>query len=121
MTRILVVEDDADTRALLIRRLRTAGHGVTACKNAEDALAALTGEPFDALVVDVKLPGMDGYEMVRRARADGLSDAPVVIATITDTDDLPGDVAVAAWLAKPFTRRDIEGALEALSLPAVGG
>lgn len=107
-TRILVVEDDADTSALMARWLRTLGHTVEIRPSAELALAAVAREPYDLLMVDVWLPGMTGYEFVRRVRREGLSTARIAITSITDRGELPRGLAVDAWLSKPFSRTDLQ-------------
>lgn len=106
--RILVVEDDADTSALMARWLRLFGHAVDSRPSAESALAAVAGETYDLLLVDVWLPGMTGYEFVRRVRRDALSTARIAITSITDRSELPRGLAVDAWLSKPFSRNELE-------------
>jgi DNA-binding NtrC family response regulator len=68
MQPILVVEDEAPQRDALIRFLSRAGFAVTGVANAEGALAELSKQPFTALITDLRLPGMDGVELLRRAR-----------------------------------------------------
>ena len=106
--RILVVEDDADTSALLARWLRMLGHAVESRPSAELALAAVADETYDLLLVDVWLPGMTGYEFVRRVRQEGLSTARIAITSITDRGELPRELAVDAWLSKPFSRTELQ-------------
>ena len=113
-SKILIVEDDIDTRALLHDWVVRLGHQADACADGEEALAALADECYDALLVDVLLPGIDGYELIRRVRQEGLSDAPVAITSITERR-IPEDVAVQAWLGKPFSRRDLTATLAALA------
>jgi CheY-like chemotaxis protein len=66
--RILLVEDDDDNRELLAEFLRLEGHAVEPVCDAEEALVAAAGAPFDALVADVGLPRMDGLELARELR-----------------------------------------------------
>jgi CheY-like chemotaxis protein len=67
--RVLVVDDEADARELLAEGLGQCGAKVTAASSAREALEALAGEKFDALVSDIGMPGEDGYELIRRVRA----------------------------------------------------
>jgi len=112
MAHVLIVEDDADTRRLLERRLARAGHAVESAPTGEHALECLAAASFDLLVLDVELPGIDGVEVARRARAR-TADVPVVACTIADPDDLPADFAPDGWVTKPFASSDLVAAVEA--------
>ena len=112
MARVLVVEDDPDTMALFERWLGADGHDVTGASTGVEGLSALVGPAFDLLLVDIRLPDMSGYQLVQRARAEGLSQARVAVATVTDADDAPRDLPLDAWLPKPFTRAELQAALE---------
>ncbi len=67
--RVLVVDDVEDTRDLVVLVLERAGAETAAAASALDALSMLQGRPFDVLVSDIGLPGIDGYELLRRVRA----------------------------------------------------
>ena len=69
--RVLVVDDDADARALIKRLLEGCHAVVTIAASADEALQFLEGGPYDALVSDVGMPGEDGYSLIRRVRALG--------------------------------------------------
>jgi PAS domain S-box-containing protein len=71
--RVLVVDDDADARVLLQAFLRDSGGSVTTAASVEEAMAALTQDPFDVLLSDIGMPGEDGFDLIRRVR--GLADA----------------------------------------------
>jgi CheY-like chemotaxis protein len=66
---VLVVEDDDDVRDTLAELLETMGHAVVAVRDAPAALEAAIREPFDLALIDIGLPGIDGYELARRLRA----------------------------------------------------
>ena len=66
--RLLVVDDEATVRELLSAALRFAGFEVTSAATAGEAVAAATAEPPDLVLLDVMLPDMDGFEVVRRLR-----------------------------------------------------
>ncbi len=109
---ILVVEDDASVRQLVADMLAPTGHRVVSCRDAEEALAAVTTEgPFHLVVTDVSLPDLSGPELVERLRRE----APELKALlISGGEDVGNDLP---FLAKPFTvtelRSKVEGVLAA--------
>lgn len=101
--RVLVVEDSQDQRDLLCTYLEKAGCDVVAVENAEDAITAYLQETPDVMIVDLLLPGMNGWELVRRMRVDRPGCA-VVVSSVLDTVDFP---AAEGLLPKPFTRAQL--------------
>ena len=78
--RILLVEDDAFLASILNSRLTSHNVQITVAKNGEDALSALAGAPFDAILLDVLLPGMNGFEVLETIRnTPEIKDTPVTI------------------------------------------
>ena len=73
-TRILLVEDDADSQAMIYRLLAGSGASVAIAGNATNALERLAGEPFDLLVSDIGMPEQDGYWLLRQIRSRGLAE-----------------------------------------------
>lgn len=71
--RVLLVEDEPDARGLIATLLERQGARVTAAASAEEALAAIGSEVPDILLSDIAMPGMDGYELIRRVRANAAS------------------------------------------------
>jgi CheY-like chemotaxis protein len=67
--RVLLVDDDEDTRDIIERVLSRRGAEVVAVASAPAALETFGGQPFDVLLVDIMMPGMDGYEFMRKVRA----------------------------------------------------
>src|SRR5262249_3060965 len=67
--RVLLVDDDADTRDIIDRVLSRRGARVVAAPSAAAALETFSGQRFDVLLVDIMMPGMDGYEFIRQVRA----------------------------------------------------
>jgi len=107
--RILVVDDSEVTLEVLERNLTTAGYSVTCATRAAMALDLLDSQPFDLLVTDLKMPGMGGMELARRAR-ERCPDLPCMM--ITGYATVPGAVealrsGVAEYLAKPFTKGEL--------------
>jgi CheY-like chemotaxis protein len=81
--RVLVVEDNADARETLRRLLEFQGHEVRVAVDGEAALQALRAEPVEVALIDIGLPGMDGYELARRIRAEIDREAKMVLAAVT--------------------------------------
>ncbi|WP_273653720.1 response regulator [Cellulomonas fimi] len=106
--RVLVVDDEPDERALLATHLRRAGCEVVEAPSAEAALADESQLDVDVAFVDLRLPGMGGWELVEelRRRRPGL---PVVVTSVLDEHDYPD---VEAALPKPFVGEHVRAALE---------
>jgi two-component system, sensor histidine kinase len=79
--RVLVIDDHDDSSDLVREVLVQAGHDVTVAGSGEAGLAALLSDAFDVAFVDVGLPGLDGYEIARRARARLGAQTPILVAT----------------------------------------
>jgi two-component system OmpR family response regulator len=115
--RVLVVEDDPKMAALIRRGLRGEGAAADVAGKGEDALWMATASPYDAIVLDVMLPGIDGFETCRRLRADGMW-APVLMLTARDAvdDRVRGlDGGADDYLAKPFSFAELLARLRALA------
>jgi two-component system sensor histidine kinase ChiS len=79
---ILIVDDDAFSRDLLVRRLNRAGYGTAASADARQALVLLDKYPFSLVLLDVVMPGIDGRELLTRIRERfGPSSLPVIMVT----------------------------------------
>ena len=114
--RVLVVEDDPKMAALLQRGLREEGVAVDLAERGEDAAWMAGATDYDALVLDVMLPGIDGFETCRRLRADGVS-SPVLLLTARDAveDRIAGlDGGADDYLVKPFAFGELLARLRAL-------
>ena len=83
---LLVVDDELFLREAVAASLRFLGFQVTAAENGTDALRLARNRPFDLLILDVMLPDLDGFEIVRRLRRDG-NLVPVIFLTAKDTQD----------------------------------
>ena len=68
MPTILIVDDDAAMRDALSEVVRDSGHDVRTARSGDAALAVLDGEPVDAMLLDLRMPGIDGLEVLRRIR-----------------------------------------------------
>jgi len=114
--RILVVEDDAKMAELLRRGLREDGESVDVAVTGEDALWMAKATDYDAVVLDVNLPGIDGFETCRRMRAGGVW-AAVLMLTARDAveDRVAGlDGGADDYLTKPFAFEELGARLRAL-------
>ncbi len=115
--RILIIEDDPAIAANLYDFLEGRGHAVDAASDGVTGLhLAVTGS-FDAIVLDVGLPGMSGSALCRKLRDEADSDTPVLMLTARDTleDKLDGFARGADdYLVKPFALKEVEARLAAL-------
>ena len=106
--RVLVVDDSAHARAIAMGLIRGLGCGATAAGSAEEALMALHREPFDLVLLDWRMPDVDGIEAARRIRrATSLPHAPrIVLVTACGEDEvaqMASEEALDGYLIKPLT------------------
>jgi two-component system, OmpR family, response regulator len=114
--RVLVVEDEAKLARLLARGLGEEGHVADVAGRGEDALWMARATPYDAIVLDVMLPGLDGFETCRQLRANEVW-APVLFLTARDEvgDRVRGlDTGADDYLVKPFSFAELLARLRAL-------
>ena len=106
---LLVVEDEPFLRKAVAASLRFLGFGVTDAENGIEALRLARSHPFDLLILDVMLPGIDGFEMVRRLRGGG-NQVPVIFLTAKDArDDKVTGLTIGGddYLTKPFELEEL--------------
>ncbi|MGZ4154543.1 MAG: response regulator transcription factor [Actinomycetota bacterium] len=114
--RVLVVEDHPEMAGMLDARLREDGFAVDVVGSGEDAVAMALEVDYDVIVLDVLLPGIDGFEACRRMRAEGRW-APVLLLTARDAvrDRVAGlDAGADDYLTKPFSFAELSARLRAL-------
>jgi two-component system, OmpR family, response regulator len=114
--RILVVDDEPKMAALIARALREDGHAADVAHRGDDAIWMAKSTPYDAVVLDVMLPGADGIEVVRRLRLAQIW-TPVLLLTARDAvgDRVGGlDAGADDYLTKPFSLAELMARLRAI-------
>ncbi|MBQ7016416.1 MAG: response regulator transcription factor [Firmicutes bacterium] len=102
--RVLVVEDAKDLNRLIVKVLVKAGYSVDGCFNGEEAIEYLTGAEYDAMLLDVMMPKLDGFTLLEQLRNQG-NEIPVLMLTAKDAiaDRVKGlDLGADDYLIKPF-------------------
>jgi len=113
--RVLLIDDDARLHELLASYLDQNGFTVTVASDGKRGLAALEGGTFDAVLLDVMMPGMDGIEVCKRIRSR--SNIPVVMLTAKgdETDRVVGlELGADDYVAKPFSPRELLARIRAV-------
>jgi two-component system response regulator RegX3 len=112
---ILVVDDEDSILEFVSFNLEKEGYAVACAKNGDEALEAASEREFDLVVLDIMLPGTDGFEVCRKIRAT--SDVPVLFLSARDTelDKVVGlEIGGDDYLAKPFGIRELQARVKAL-------
>lgn len=115
--RILIVEDERQIAAFLERGLKEEGYAIDVVYNGNDALDWAAAVEYDGIVLDVMLPGRDGFSVCRELRARG-SKTPVLMLTARDTvdDRVTGlDIGADDYLVKPFAFKELVARLRAVT------
>ena len=114
-TRILTVEDDERIRTAVKLALEDEGWEVEEADSGEEALNAFTRKPADVVLIDIMLPGIDGFDVCRSLRR--VSDVPIVMVTArADTHDVVAGLEAGAddYLTKPFAPKELSARIRAL-------
>jgi len=118
MSRILVVEDDADIASLIVHYLSPAGYDSEVVATGSDALAAARRRPPDLIILDRMLPGLDGLEICRALRADvELATVPILMLTARaeEVDRIAGfETGADDYVTKPFSPKELVARIGAL-------
>jgi DNA-binding response OmpR family regulator len=114
--RVLYVEDDAEARDLIARFLGEAGLAVETARDGKLGLERALGRAYDALVLDVKLPGLDGFELIRRLRAAGVTTPVLCLTALGEVASRVRGLELGAddYLAKPFALAELLARIKAL-------
>jgi DNA-binding response OmpR family regulator len=122
MSTILIVEDEHAVARGIEYALQQEGYGVTLARSGEEGLDLAVGQAPDLVILDVRLPGIDGFEVLRRLRAAG-SKAPVLMLTARDdeVDKVIGlELGADDYVTKPFGLRELLSRVKALLRRAYG-
>jgi DNA-binding response OmpR family regulator len=120
--RILVVEDDARSRDLLIKYLGAKGHAVSGVDNGLGAIETARSGGLDLVLLDVNLPGLDGWGVLERLRS--FSQVPVIMVTVRDApqEKVAGlDLGADDYITKPFDLREMDARIAAVMRRYQGG
>jgi DNA-binding response OmpR family regulator len=115
--RVLVVEDEKKTASFIRKALQAEGYAVDVCHNGEEALAAPSATPYDAIVLDIMLPGRDGLSILRRWR-QGKNRIPVLLLSARGevNERVEGlDAGADDYLPKPFALDELAARVRALT------
>src|SRR5271154_1854614 len=114
MSRILIVEDDKRIRSSMRLALEDEGYEVDDVASGEDAVARFNAEPFELALIDLMLPGMDGFETCRTLRRQ--STVPIIMVTArSDTHDVVAGLEAGAddYVTKPFVAKELAARIRA--------
>lgn len=106
--RVLIVEDELDIAALVELLLTRAGYAVTVASTGEEGLTELEGTGADLILLDIRLPGMNGWQVCRRVRET--SQVPIiVVSSYIRPQDLEKSISLGAddYITKPFSGKDL--------------
>lgn len=105
--RILVVDDEPAIRATVCEMLEMAGYAATSAANGAEALEAVTAETPDIVLLDMRMPVLDGSGFAREVRARGIAVKIVVMTAARDARTSAAEIDAHAALAKPFRMDDL--------------
>jgi len=115
--RVLVVEDEKKTASFIRKALQAEGFAVDVCHNGDDALAAARTTPFDAVVLDIMLPGRDGLSVVRQLRERKNSTPVLLLSARSEVNERVEGLNAGAddYLPKPFELVELVARVRALT------
>ncbi len=114
--KILVIEDDREAAAYLVKGLEESGYVVDHAATGTDGLFLASSQPYDALVVDRMLPGMDGLTIIETLRRQGKSTPVLILSAMGEVDDRVKGLKAGGddYLAKPYAFAELLARLEAV-------
>lgn len=109
MKKMLIVDDEKNIRMTLVQALEAIGLETDTAVNGEEALHKLAGTDFDLVLLDLKMPGMDGMEVLRRLRQSGAVTKVIIITAFGSVDSAVEAMKLGAvdFLQKPFSPTDV--------------
>lgn len=120
--RILLAEDEEDLNRIITMKLKDEGYSVDSCTDGREAFDYLCSAEYDAAVLDIMMPGMDGIEVLKKARAEGIK-VPVIFLTARDSiqDRVKGlDAGAEDYLVKPFSFDELMARIRVLMRTSSG-
>jgi two-component system, OmpR family, response regulator len=113
--RILLVEDDQETAAYILRGFREMGHIVDHAVDGQEGLMLATSTPFDAMIIDRMLPGLDGYKLLSMLRAGGDRTPAIFLTALDGIDDRVRGLGIANdYLVKPFAFAELRARVDVM-------
>jgi two-component system OmpR family response regulator len=114
--RILVIEDDLQAAAYLAKGLKESGYTVDQASNGAEGLFLASTEPYDAMIVDRMLPGVDGLEIIKTLREKGSGTPALILSAMGQVDDRVKGLRAGGddYLTKPYAFSELLARLEAL-------
>ena len=114
--KILVIEDDKGIQSFVYKGLKEAGYTVDTASDGEEGYALLTQEKYDAAVVDIMLPGMDGLTVIGKARSSGVKTPIIILSAKREVDDRIQGLQKGGddYLTKPFSFSELLVRIQAL-------
>lgn len=115
--RILIAEDERDLNRILVKKLTGEGYSVDACFDGAEALDFLSAAAYDGAVLDIMMPGLDGYQVVEKLRQGG-NETPVLFLTARDSiaDRVKGlDLGASDYLIKPFSFEELMARIRSMT------
>lgn len=120
--RLLIAEDERDLNRVITKRLEKEGYSVDSCYDGEEALAFLNAGEFDAVIMDIMMPGMSGLDVLRTIR-NNKNNTPVLFLTARDSiqDRVTGlDAGAQDYLVKPFAFEELIARIRVITRRAAG-
>jgi len=115
MTKLLVIEDDQLIIDPMVQSLENAGFEVAVCTDGQEGLQTALGNGFDLVILDIMLPGLDGWEVCKQLRARSVVPILMLTALGDEVDRILGlELGADDYLTKPFSRRELIARIRAL-------
>jgi CheY-like chemotaxis protein len=116
--RILIVDDEPDILKIVIFRLKTKGYQTISATSGEEALRLVAENKPNLIILDLRMPGIDGDEVCRRIKADqDLCDIPVILLTAStgqDIEKLSKEIGAVDFIRKPFDSQEFINKIEGI-------
>lgn len=107
--RLLVVEDEKDMNHILVSKLEKEGYNVDCCFDGDAAIDYLTLADYDGVILDIMLPGLDGFQVLKKLRAAGKQTPVLFLSARGDTEDIVRGLDTGAddYIVKPFVFKEL--------------